>query len=726
MPGFAGNMKQHAGSFGARDGKLTTGLERGWVGQGMFAKTVARLAGLGILAGVYFAAAKFGLALAFVHPSATAVWPPTGIAIAAALVLGYRVWPAFLAGAFLANVSTAGSPATSLGIAVGNTCEGLLGAYLVSRLAGGRHCFERPRGVLEYAFLAAVVAPTVSATIGVISLSIGGFAAWSDFGSIWLTWWLGDAAGALIVGPFLILWSRPVGIPTPRRLVEAGFLFATVAVIGLVVFLGLHPLPVKDYPFEFLAVPALVWAALRFGPRETAAATLVLSGIAIWGTVLGIGPFARESPNESLLLLQAFMGVVELTSLALAAAVVARREAEESLRATEERLNLIRQRRRAEEALATAQAIAHVGSWEWDIQSDEIAWSDELYRIYGLSPAEFAATYEGFLAHVHPDDRERVDSIVRTACQDARPFDFIERIVRPDGTIRVLNSRGEVFTDAVGKAAKMVGTCQDVTELKQAEEDRALLAREHEARAHAQAAVRQRDEFLSVAAHELKTPVTSLRLFADLLRRQLADATVPERAIRRSAEVIDQQAEKLSALVTQLLDITRIEAGKLLLSRQPVDITSLVTQVAARAGLHAVDRRITVIPAPATIAAVDSLRLEQVITSLLDNALKYSPPDSLVDVEVRPASSDKVEIIVRDRGAGVPPQDQPHIFERFYQAHVQPHDPGLGLGLYISRQIVELHGGELVGEFPQDGGSRFVIRLPAAVGDAADKGAMPR
>ena len=142
LPGLAGHGRQ-PGLFGARDSKLGIVVDGGWVERGMLTKTVAPLAGIGALAGVYFVAAKFGLALAVVHPSATAVWPPTGIAIAATLVFGYRVWPAFLVGAFLANLSTAGSPASSLGIAVGNTCEGLLGAYVVNKLAGGRQCFER-------------------------------------------------------------------------------------------------------------------------------------------------------------------------------------------------------------------------------------------------------------------------------------------------------------------------------------------------------------------------------------------------------------------------------------------------------------------------------------------------------------------------------------------------------------------------------------------------------
>src|SRR5712692_6051908 len=139
------------------------------------------------LAAVYFVAGKLGLRLAFVNPSATALWPPTGIALAALLVLGYGAWPGILLGAFLVNLTTAGSVATSLGIAVGNTLEGLLGAYLVNRFAGGRKTFDHAQNIFKFAFLAGIVSTTVSPTLGVASLSLGGFANWADIGAIWLT-----------------------------------------------------------------------------------------------------------------------------------------------------------------------------------------------------------------------------------------------------------------------------------------------------------------------------------------------------------------------------------------------------------------------------------------------------------------------------------------------------------------------------------------------------------
>src|SRR4029079_3852847 len=160
-----------------------------------------------ILAVVYFGAAKLGLALAIVNVSATAVWPPTGIALAALLVLGKRVWPGILLGAFLANATTAGSVTTSLAIALGNTLEALIGAHLINRFARGRRVFERTRDIFTFVILAAIMSTAVSATVGVSILCLGGLADWANYGPIWLTWWLGDAVGALVVTAPLVLWS---------------------------------------------------------------------------------------------------------------------------------------------------------------------------------------------------------------------------------------------------------------------------------------------------------------------------------------------------------------------------------------------------------------------------------------------------------------------------------------------------------------------------------------
>lgn len=295
-------------------------------------RLLRRLGLLAALTAAYVLAGKLGLEVAYVHPSATSVWPPSGIALAAILLAGYDVWPAILLGAFIVNITTAGSVATSAAIAAGNTLEALLGAYLVNRFARGVRACERARDAFKLAGIG-LVSTTVSATAGVVALSLDAFARWADFGSIWWTWWLGDAVSDLLVAPAILLWAANLRLRWSRnQALEGVGLIACLIVVGVVVFDGVLPWGDKHYPFEFLCTPVLLWAAFRFSQRDAATAVVLLSGIAIWGTLEGFGPFARSSFNESLLLLQSFLGVSAIMTLVLAAAVTERAEAVDRLR----------------------------------------------------------------------------------------------------------------------------------------------------------------------------------------------------------------------------------------------------------------------------------------------------------------------------------------------------------------------------------------------------------
>ena len=234
----------------------------------------------------------------------------------------------------------------------------------------------------------------------------------------------------------------------------------------------------------------------------------------------------------------------------------------------------------------------------------------------------------------------------------------------------------------------------------------------------AREAIRARDEFISIAAHELKTPMTSLRGFVQLAIRQLdRDGALDPVQAHQALRVIDQQSRKLSNLISQLLDVSRLEAGRLALERQVVDIGRVVEGVVAAAMANSTEHAILVrIPAP-VLALVDSIRIEQVVTNLLDNAIRYSPLGSLIDVEVAQPCRDKVRLAVRDRGPGIPPEFRDRIFMRFNNAQIADHVGGMGLGLYISHEIVQLHGGQIEAEYPEDGGTRFVVTLPSGMGE---------
>jgi diguanylate cyclase (GGDEF)-like protein len=231
------------------------------------------------------------------------------------------------------NVTTAGSVATSIAIAAGNTLEGVAGAWLVNRWARGCDAMNRTRDVFLFAILACILSTMVSATIGVTSLSLGGFAAWSDYLNVWVTWWLGDAVGDAVVAPLFLLWAFNPTVRWRRlQIVEAAALLGCLILVGQVVFNGVLISGHENYPLEYLCIPILIWVAFRFGQREVATAIFVLSVVAIWGTMHGMGPFGRDSRNESLLLLQSFLGISAVMTMALAAEVSERRSAEREAR----------------------------------------------------------------------------------------------------------------------------------------------------------------------------------------------------------------------------------------------------------------------------------------------------------------------------------------------------------------------------------------------------------
>src|SRR6266513_477968 len=297
----------------------------------MQSRPFSGLALIGILAVIYFIAGKLGLMLASLHASASPVWPPAGIALAALLLLGYRAWPAIFIGAFLVNVTTAGNVATSFAIGTGNTLEALVGAWLVNRFAGGTNVFDRPPGVFKFAFAAGISA-IISPAFGVTSLGVAGFADWANYGAICLTWWLGDVTGDLVFTPLVLLWS----VASKRRwnkkeAAEVGALLLLLVLLSGVVFGGWPAVSARNYPIVLICGPIVIWTAFRFTQRETATGIFILSAIAVWGTLHGFGPFVRETENQSLLAMQWWTAVLSITAMALSAGMTERRRVEEEL-----------------------------------------------------------------------------------------------------------------------------------------------------------------------------------------------------------------------------------------------------------------------------------------------------------------------------------------------------------------------------------------------------------
>jgi len=294
-------------------------------------RSSSRLLLISIVTLIYFFVGKFGLMLASLHASASPVWPSAGIALAAILLLGYRVWPAIFVGAFLVNLTNAGDVATSLAIATGNALEALAGAWLVIRFARGKNFCDRPQDVFKFALVAAT-STIISPSVGVTSLALAGFADWTHYGAIWLTWWLGDATGDLVFAPLVVLWSvRSQRGWSKKEATEVGVLFLLLVLLSSIVFGGWLEISSRNYPITFICGPIVIWTAFRFSQRETATGIFILSVIAVWGTLHGFGPFVRETENQSLVALQLWIAVLTITAMALSAGMAERRRVEEEL-----------------------------------------------------------------------------------------------------------------------------------------------------------------------------------------------------------------------------------------------------------------------------------------------------------------------------------------------------------------------------------------------------------
>jgi len=454
-----------------------------------------RRAGPALAVGVgYFLLAMGGLTLASINPSATPVWPATGLAIGALLVWGNAPLPAIVIAAFAANLLTAGTPVTAAVIAAGNGLEAAVTALFIRHWAGGARAFETPGGVLRFAATCLATGTLISPTAGVGALTAAGLAEPAAFWPVWLTWWLGDVAGALAVTPAVVLWAMPrqtpdramAGAETEGGWTGALIVYGAAVAIGALAFSPLVQPPVDRTPLAFLAILPLMAAALRRNQRDTATVALILSAFAVWGTVAGSGAFAGIAAgggatgdgltgvglNNSLLRLASFLLAATVPSLALAAEVAVRHGAEARLR----RRNAALAAREA--ALLEAQDIAGIGRWTFEVAAGRIEWSDEVFRIFGRPRELGPPSFEELQELLHPEDRPKLQAAVGHALATGEGFELEWRAMRPDGTFRWKQTRARAFAEDDGRVARLAGTDIDITERKAFERHQSLLVAE--------------------------------------------------------------------------------------------------------------------------------------------------------------------------------------------------------------------------------------------------------
>ncbi|HET6978405.1 MAG TPA: MASE1 domain-containing protein [Pyrinomonadaceae bacterium] len=682
-------------------------------------RSLLPLIGLSLLVAiVYFAGAELGLSLASAHENVTPVWPPTGIAIASLLIFGRRVWPGIFLGALAANLHTSISPAAAFGIAIGNTLEALVAWFLLQRTQRWRKSFDSVRDVMLFVVYAAVLAPLVSATIGSLSLAFGDPRQWSDFWYLWLTWWMGDGFGALIVSPLLLSWSSSRTI-NRKDIPEIASLFVLLLIVVLIVFGGWFPGPVKTYPLAYLSLPCLLWAALRFDQRIVTGSIVLMAGLAVWGARHGYGPFVESSPNVTLLLLISFVGTSSMMTLLVAAVTTERRRAEAEKWKLGSELAL--HQRRVEDIVEHVPGVVWEAWGQPDASTQRIDFvSNHVETMLGYSKEEWLSTPNFWLTVVHAEDKQRAAAEAAAIFSSGKGGSSRFRWMHKDGHEIWVEAQSIVVCDETGPIG-MRGVTMDITAAVKSEIERAeLLERESRARQQAEEASRLKEEFLATVSHELRTPLNAVVGWSRLLQSGQLDAAGATHAV----EVIERNAAAQRQIIEDLLDVSRIVSGKLRISTQPTDLLLIIHAAidAIQPAAEAKEIKIaTHVAAPEAIVRVDSERMQQVFWNLLANAVKFTPAGGTIDVYLEREGS-LAEIRIEDSGPGVPAEFLPRIFERFSQADgssTRKHG-GLGLGLAIVRHLVELHGGTVSATNRATGGAVLSVKLPMMTGVSTD------
>jgi PAS domain S-box-containing protein len=388
----------------------------------------------------------------------------------------------------------------------------------------------------------------------------------------------------------------------------------------------------------------------------------------------------------------------------------ARASAEEAnQRLQEANIGLVESRAR----LADAQGIAHIGSFTWDVRADEVEWSEEMFRIFGLEPGSVSISYESYADYVHKDDRAFLESVIAKAMQEKRPYSFDHRIIRSDGTTRVLHARGQIEVDENDEPIRVVGTAQDVTAAREAERRIAVaLSNERDSRRSLEQLNAEMETFVYTVSHDLNSPIIAIQGFSEFLSKDFGEV-LPEKG-RFYIERIGVSAGYLQSLIKDLLSFSRI--GRVQTEVEDVSLSDIVAQAADEVKANFPGLRVEAQALPNV--QMNPLRARRLFTNLMQNSCRYSGrPDTRIEIRGEPADGDKVQVSVHDNGPGIPKGHRTKVFGVFERLQESGPTEGTGMGLPICKKIVETVGGRMWIEDSNEGlDMRMTLPLlPAAV-----------
>jgi PAS domain S-box-containing protein len=795
-----------------------------------------------LLIALYFLGGLVGKETSFLSGSVALVWPPAGIALAAILLFGYRFWPGVALGAVLFSFMN-GMPLGffTFGTAIGNTMGAIVCAFLLNRFIGFDNAMERTRDVTGYIGLACFLGTTVNAAFNVVSLAYSGAVAWDDLFSTTLVWWVPNALAGLVVAPFIITWATPSAIRWNTKLVAEAVICGAGLVGGtLISFNSWFVYGIQNYPLAYLPFPFLVWGALRFGQRGATTGTLLVSALAIYSLLHGIGPFVTNTETDSLMLIGSYVGILAVTNMLLAAAAAERRAAERAVSESEKRFRAvvedqtdlicrfkpdglltfvneafshfhgkhseellgtnffqtlskedaavplsyinslpadepvvsfdhrlrspdqlevwhqyrvrrlfekkgdtrefqaviqdITQRKQSEQALRASEEkyrslIDHIPDvvWTADSNRDLVYISGNVVKVLGFGFEEFLDLgRQCWMDRIHPEDAVRVGQAYQKLFSEGEKFDVEYRYRRKDGEWIWLHNRALATRPREGTMCAD-GIFKEITQRRLAE-----AAIQHSKDA-AEAANLAKSQFLANMSHELRTPLNAVIGFSEMLADQTF-GDLNDRQLKYSNNILNS-GRHLLQLINDILDLAKVEAGRVELMRNTfrvakalAEVQTIVKTLANKKHIHLESEVATDLPP----LFADEAKFKQIMYNLLSNAIKFTPDGGKVlvtaaiqnaTVDVAGVTGESLRVAVSDTGIGIKTEDQERVFKEFEQVDSSygRQQQGTGLGLALTKRLVEMHGGRIwvESEGVEGKGSTFIFLIPVPKTEAS-------
>ncbi|OAE99858.1 PAS domain S-box protein [Bradyrhizobium centrolobii] len=679
-----------------------------------------------IVAAIYICLAASALLLPAINPAATPLWPPTGFALALVLLRGYRIWPAILVGSVSPYLMADRSLLEFGSVGISTLLGAFAGTSLISRWSNGRQTFGTPSGIAKFAIISFVPTAVISSTIVLGGFIFASKLNFSDSVVTWLTWWLADAAGTLVIAPVVVLWAMMRRRSFSKwTLLESIAVSALVSIIGILAYSPLIgsdlisndlnvPLPNRSL-LGFLVLLPLMWTGLRGNRCNVATAALIFSGMAVWGFSVGNAPFPKTDLNGALLSLLVLSISVSVPSLALAAAIATRQNTEAHLLSLHDQLN--RQIERKTVTLDSVrrhfqiliEGVVDYAIFALDKEGHVTSWNSTAQKIIGYTPEEIIGKHFGIF--YRPDERRAgsptraLESAIQRGKHEVEGWR-----IRKNGTPFFITGSVSASRDDAGDLIGFINILRDATERRDAEE-KLFQARE-------QLAVSQKMEAIGKLtggiAHDFNNLLMIIGGSAQIFAR-LLDPKLP-----KAIEAIQTAAKRGESLTRQLLTFSRHQHLSPTIVDLNASIKNMRTMIESSLRGNIVYNE--TVGEGVSLVQVDLAELELAIVNIAVNARDAMPNGGTFSLSVNAVTVDQeigdkhlgdtfFAIAFSDTGTGIPPNLLSKMFDPFFTTK----EVGKGTGLGLSQVYGFAHqaGGTVTADSKVGQGTTITVYLPS-------------